>query len=72
MFCVTSTTIKCTIDITVLTIEVGWVRIIKNKTASKIKKKYKNLRDHQNSAIDIVADTGPPVINDIRIFFDQV
>ena len=33
------------------------------------KKKYINLCDHQNSAIDIVADTGSPVINDVRIFF---
>ena len=34
---------------------------------SKIKKKYINLCDHQNSAI--VADTGSPITNDIRIFF---
>ena len=33
------------------------------------KKKYINLQDHQNSAIDIVTDTVSPVINDIRIFF---
>ena len=33
------------------------------------KKKHINLRDHQNSAIDIAADTGSPVINDKRIFF---
>ena len=31
-------------------------------------KKYINLRDDQNSAIEIIAETGPPVINDIRIF----
>ena len=28
-----------------------------------------NFRDHQNSAIDIVAGTGSPVINNIRFFF---
>ena len=33
------------------------------------KKKYINLRDHQNSAIDIATDTVSPVINGIRIFF---
>ena len=33
------------------------------------KKKHINLRDHQNSAIDIAADTVSPVINDKRIFF---
>ena len=36
---------------------------------SKIKKKYINLCDHQNSAI--VADTGSPITNDIRIFFQS-
>ena len=33
------------------------------------KKEHINLRDHQNSAIDIAADTGSPVINDKRFFF---
>ena len=32
------------------------------------KKKYINVCDHQNGAIDIVTDTVSPVINDIRIF----
>ena len=54
--------------VTVHAIEAGWLRIIDNKTKVKHKKKkYINLRDHQNNAI--VADTGSPVINDIRIFF---
>ena len=29
------------------------------------KKKYINFRDHQNSTIDIVADTGSPVITEM-------
>ena len=36
------------------------------------RKKYINLRDHLKSAKEIVADTGSPVINNIRIFFDRL
>ena len=36
------------------------------------KMKYINLRNHQNIAIGLVADTGSPVANDIRIFCDYL
>ena len=43
------------------------------QNGSKIKtKKYINFRHHQNSAIDIVADIGSPVIDDIRIFYGRI
>ena len=38
-------------------------------TKLKIKKKYINLCDHWNSAIDIVADTGSPVMITKKGFF---
>ena len=37
-----------------------------------MKIKYVNLRDQQNNAIDIVVDTGSPVIKDTRIFCDRL
>ena len=43
----------------------NWGRLAlhyKQQSWSKIKKKYINLCDHQNSTIDIVADTGSPVM----------
>ena len=48
---------------------VGFALSITNLKKIK-KKKYINLHDHQNNAIDTVTDTGSPVINDIRILFD--
>ena len=64
MFRVTSTVIKFTQSRLV-----GFALSITNLKKIK-KKKYINLHDHQNNAIDIVTDTGSPVIDDIRILFD--
>ena len=46
-------------------IEVGWLCIIINKTEEIYKKKYINLHDQRNSAIDIVADTSSPLITEM-------
>ena len=64
MFRVTSTVIKFTQSRLV-----GFALSITNLKKIK-KKKYINLHDHRNNAIDIVTDTGSPVIDDIRILFD--
>ena len=40
--------------------QVGFTLLITK--SRKIKKKYINVRDHQNSAMDIVANTGSQVI----------
>ena len=54
------------LDVTVHTIEAGWLRIINNETEEICKKKkYINFRDHRNSAIDIVADTSSPLVTDM-------
>ena len=54
------------VDVTVHGIEVGWLRIINNKTEEIYKKKkYINFRGHQNSAINIVADTSSSLISDM-------
>ena len=66
MFRVTSTKIKCSCRC--------YCSLSRSRLTSHNKTKeeeiYINLRDHQDSAIDIVADTGSPLINDIRTFFD--
>ena len=50
-------------DVTARVIESGLLCIINNGT--EIKKKDVNLSDHQNSAINIVADTSSPVITGV-------
>ena len=69
MFRVTSTMIKCSCRCYCSRNRGRLALHNQSQNWSKIKKKYINLRDHQNSAIEIVADTSSPVINDILRFF---
>ena len=71
MFRLTSTMVKCSCRC-YCSRKRSWLAWqYQYQTCSKIKKKkYINLQDNQNSAIDIVAETGSPVINEISVFFD--
>ena len=59
--------IKCSCNVTVHAIQADLLHIANRKTKVKKKeKKYINFSNHWNSAVDIAADTGWPVITEMN------